>query len=293
MAASVVAMALLGLSAWQLGDEIRSARLLARNFYGSLRVVDTVHKDEPLRRLEHGGIQHGSQYLSPARRRDPVSYYSKTSGIGVAIAYQRARLGRPLSIGVVGLGVGVIAAYGEAGGKMQFYEINPQVIDIAQRKFTFLTDSPAETSVAVGDARLVLEQEAPRNFDILAVDAFSGDSIPMHLLTSEAIAIYRRHLATGGILAFHISNKFVALATPLAAIAESEHLDVRIIIDEPADADDKDSALSGSDWLLIAADPSGWGNGELGEPATTVPLTGTETIWTDHFNNVISALRLP
>ena len=126
IAASVAAVALLGLSAWQLGDQIRSARLLARNFYGSLRVVDTVHKDEPLRRLEHGGIQHGSQYLSPARRREPISYYSKTSGIGVAIAYQRARVRRPLSIGVVGLGAGVIAAYGEAGGKIHFYEINPQ-----------------------------------------------------------------------------------------------------------------------------------------------------------------------
>ena len=120
--------------------------------------------------------------------------------------------------------MGAIAAYGEAGGKVRFYEINPQVIDIARREFTFLTDSPAETSVAVGDARLVLEQEAPRNFDLLAVDAFSGDAIPMHLLTREAIAIYRHHLATGGILAFHITNKFVALATPLAAIAKSEHL---------------------------------------------------------------------
>src|SRR5262249_39128782 len=175
LAASAVAVALLGLSAWQIGDEIRGARLLARNFYSSLRVVDTANGDAPLRRLEHGGIEHGSQYLSPARRREPISYYNKSSGIGVAIAYQRACVGKPLSIGVVGLGAGVIAAYGEAGGKLRFYEINPQVIDIAQREFTFLSDSPAETSVALGDARLVLEEEPPRNFDILAIDAFSGD----------------------------------------------------------------------------------------------------------------------
>ena len=293
IAALVVAVALLGLSAWQIGVEIRGARLLARNFYSSLRVIDTADGNEPLRRLEHGGIEHGSQYLSPARRREPISYYSKTSGVGVAIAYQRARVGRPLSIGVIGLGTGAIAAYGEAGGKVRFYEINPQVIDIARREFTFLTDSPAETSVAVGDARLVLEQEAPRNFDLLAVDAFSGDAIPMHLLTREAIAIYRHHLAPGGILAFHITNKFVALATPLAAIAKSEHLDVRTVADDPEQADEEESALSASDWLLIAADPSGWENGELGKSATTVPLTGTETIWTDDFNTLIPALRLP
>jgi predicted O-methyltransferase YrrM len=293
LAASAVAVALLGLAAWQISDEIRGARLLARNFYSSLRVVDTADGDEPLRRLEHGGIEHGSQYLSPARRREPISYYSKSSGIGIAIAYQRARVGKPLSIGVVGLGAGVIAAYGEAGGKMRFYEINPQVIDIAHREFTFLSDSPAETSVALGDARLVLDRESPRNFDILAIDAFSGDAIPMHLLTREAIAIYCRHLAKGGILAFHITNKFVALATPIAATANSEHLDVRMVADDPEQADEKGSALSASDWLLITADPSGWKNGEIGRVATTVLLTGTETVWTDEFNNLISALRLP
>ena len=140
---------------------------------------------------------------------------------------------------------------------MRFYEINPQVIDIAQQQFTFLTDCLAETSVALGDAGLILEQEAPQNFDILVVDAFSGDAIPMQLLTREAIAIYRGHVAKRGIIAFHISNKFVDLATPLAAIAKNEHLDVRFIMDDPASADEENSALSGSDWLLIAADPSG------------------------------------
>jgi hypothetical protein len=293
VAASAVCVALLGLSAWQIADEIRSARLLARNFYSSLRVVDTADRGEPLRRLEHGGIEHGSQYFSAARRREPISYYGKTSGVGVAIARQRERLGRPLSIGVVGLGAGVVAAYGEAGGKIRFYEINPQVIDIARREFTFLADSPAQTSVALGDARLVLEQETAQNFDILVIDAFSGDAIPMHLLTREAVAIYRRHLAAGGVIAFHITNKFVALAMPLAAIAKNENLDVRTVADDPEADDDKESALSASDWLLITADPSWWGGGALAKAAETVPLAGTEAVWTDDFNNLISALRLP
>ncbi len=292
VAALAGAVVLPVISAWQIVDEIHGARLLARNFYSSLRVVDVVNVDEPFRRLEHGGIEHGSQYLSPERRREPISYYGKTSGIGVAIARQRESAGRPLSIGVVGLGAGVVAAYGETGGRMRFYEINPQVLDIARREFSFLPDCPAETSVALGDARLTLEKEAPQNLDILAVDAFSGDAIPMHLLTSEAITIYRRHLATGGVLAFHITNKFVALAPPLAAIAKSQHLDARTIADNPEGGDDDNSPMSSSDWLLITADPSWFDNGALAK-AEPVPLTGAEAVWTDDFNNLITALHLP
>ena len=290
-AASASIVALVALAAWGIADEINGARLLKRNFYSSLRVADKIDRGEPIRRLEHGRIEHGAQYLSSARRREPISYYSETSGIGFAIALQRKRLKKPLSIGVIGLGAGVIAAYGEAGGKVRFYEINPQVIDIAQQQFTYLADCPAETSVALGDARLTLEHEPPQNFDILVVDAFSGDAIPMHLLTREAIRIYRRHLAPGGILAFHISNKFVDLAAPLAAIAKSEHLDVRLVTDDPSD-ETEDSALSASDWLLVATDPSWWGTDERAI-LPVVPLTGTESVWTDDFNNLLSALRRP
>jgi SAM-dependent methyltransferase len=290
-AASAGIIALVALAAWGIADQINGARLLERNFYSSLRVVDEIDVSEPVRRLEHGQVEHGLQYLSPTRRREPISYYSETSGIGYAIARQRKLLQKPLSIGVIGLGAGVIAAYGEAGGRVRYYEINPQVIDIAQRQFTYLADCPAETSVALGDARLTLEHESPQNFDILAVDAFSGDAIPMHLLTREAVKIYRRHLAPGGIIAFHISNRFVDLAAPLAAIAKSEHLDVRLVTDNPV-GETEDSALSTSDWLLIAPDPSWWGPNERAD-IHVVPLIGTESVWTDDFNNLLSALRRP
>ena len=292
-AASAVALGMAGIAAWQIADEIHGARLLTRNFYSSLRVVDILDEGEPLRRLEHGGIEHGLQYLAAERHKEPISYYGKTSGVGLAIARQRVRLARPLSIGVIGLGAGVIAAYGEAGGRVRYYEINPQVVDIAKSWFTFLRDTPAALSIGLGDARQTLEREDAQAFDVLAVDAFSGDAIPMHLLTREALAIYRRHLAPGGVLAFHVSNRFVALAPPLAAIAAKDNLDARLVVDDAESIDDNDSALSASDWLLMTADADFWRDGGLSGRAKAVALTGAEKIWTDDFNNLIEALRLP
>ncbi len=281
-------VALLGLSAWRIHREIGGARLLARNFYSSLRVIDMSSDGETIRRLEHGHIDHGGQFLAPARRREPIAYFGHTSGVGLAIARQRERTGRPLSIGVIGLGAGVIAAYGEAGGTMRYYEINPQVVDIARREFSYLADCPARTSVSLGDGRLSLEREAPANFDILAIDAFSGDAIPMHLLTTEALAIYRRHLAPGGVLAFHISNKYVNLAPPLTVLANSQKLDARVVLDDPSTTR-RDDAVTRSDWLIMAPDSAFWESADLAR-ARTVPLKGDEVAWTDDFNNLLSVL---
>ena len=211
--ALVAASAMLGMSVKSIHDQIKGTRLLARNFYASLRVMDTGEDKVRRRQLEHGGIEHGAQFLDPARRHTPLTYYGPRSGIGLAIARQRElAAGRPLSIGVVGLGAGTLAAWGEPEGKVKFYEINPRVLSIANSEFFFLTDAMAsktQVETALGDARLVMEREPPQRFDVLAVDAFSGDAIPMHLLTREAMAIYRRHVAEGGVLAIHISNKFV------------------------------------------------------------------------------------
>ena len=286
------AAAMAALAAYQIGDEFYGARLLARNFYSSLRVLDVTLDGEPLRRLEHGGIEHGAQFLSPARRREPISYYSHDSGLGRAILRQRALRGRPLALGVIGLGAGVAAAYGEAGGRVRYYEINPQVVDIAHTQFTYLSDSPAATDVALGDARLVLERESSQQFDVLAVDAFSGDAIPMHLLTREAFAIYRRHLAPGGVIAFHVTNKFVDLGKPLTAITRAEKADARLISSNP-DKESEDSALSASDWLIVAPDASWWDDQELAKVAKIIEPDKGQRLWTDDFNNLVSALRLP
>jgi hypothetical protein len=185
----------MAISAGKIGYEIHRSRILTRNFYSALRIVDFGSPPNAWRRLEDGGIEHGSQYLDQERRREPISYYSGSSGVALAFARQR-QVSRPghLAVGIVGLGAGALAAYGEAGDRFRFYEINPQVLTLARTEFTYLSDSQANVSVALGDARLVLEREPPQGYDALIIDAFSGDAIPIHLLTREAVQVYRKHL---------------------------------------------------------------------------------------------------
>ena len=136
-------------------------------------------------RLAHGRIEHGSQFVSPERRRIPTAYYSESTGVGQLMT--RLRPGQPKHVGIVGLGVGTLATYGQPGDRFRLYEINPDVISMAQEHFSYLKDCPAELTIVTGDARLALEFEEPQQFDILVLDAFSGDAIPAHLLTKEAI----------------------------------------------------------------------------------------------------------
>jgi hypothetical protein len=293
--ALVAATALLGMSAKSIYDQVKGTRLLARNFYASLRVMDTGEQNLRRRQLEHGGIEHGAQFLDPTRRAMPITYYGPRSGIGLAIAHQRElAAGRPLSIGVVGLGTGTVAAWGEPGGKVKFYEINPRVLAIANSEFFFLADATAgkiEVTTAMGDARLVMEREPPQRFDVLAVDAFSGDAIPMHLLTREAIAIYRKHVVENGVLAIHISNKFVELGPPVGALARDAKLDARLVDHDADDADDE--AQNASSWVILPLDAKWWESGTVAE--RTKPLTAPDgqPVWTDDFNNLVAALRLP
>ena len=180
-----------------------------RNFYGILRVDEPgADKNGRYRRLTHGRVQHGLQYLDAGKRAWPTTYYGPHSGVALAID----ALPHPRRVAVVGLGAGTLAAWGRTGDTYRFYEINPNVETIAHKWFTFLSDSKAKVEVALGDARIQMEQELAagqtHDFDLIAVDAFSGDAIPMHLLTAECAEIYRRRLAPGGILALHISNPF-------------------------------------------------------------------------------------
>ena len=179
---------------WGVSDAV----VLARNFYGALRINDTgkTADQDATRQLTHGTINHGEQFLDPKRRREPTTYYGPASGIGMVLRDLSG--GGPIKVGVIGLGTGTIAAYGRAGDTYRYYEINPLVIQIARRYFTYLSDTKAKVEIALGDARLSLEREQPQNFDVLAVDAFSSDSIPVHLLTREAFALYLRHLKPDG-----------------------------------------------------------------------------------------------
>ena len=219
-------------------DWKREAIATSRNFFGVLRVEAVQGVTGEMRRMLHGKTSHGLQLQAPRLRQVATSYYGRHSGLGLAISAYRDLRGKAattrngngageepgLRIGVIGLGVGTVSALAERGDHVRFYEINPQVERLARRYFSFLSEANAQVEVMLGDARLLLEQELekghPRNFDILVVDAFNSDSVPRHLLTVEAYAIYRRHLRPGGLIAFHTSNNFLGISSIVRSIAQ-------------------------------------------------------------------------
>ncbi|MFL6451722.1 MAG: spermidine synthase [Bryobacteraceae bacterium] len=213
LCASVLLLVYVADRAWR---EYKSAVLLARNFYGALRVEDYKDHGRTIRELSHGTIIHGLQMLSPHLRHFPTTYYARESGIG--LTWQSLQKSGPLAMGVVGLGAGTLATYGRGGDRLHFYEINPLMRSIAQTRFSYLSDTPSHVDIALGDARITMSREAPQKFDVLVVDAFSGDAIPVHLLTREAFALYWRHLKPNGVLAVHISNRYLHLA-PVVELA--------------------------------------------------------------------------
>ncbi len=281
-------------------DESASYNQMARNFYGVLRVSDesaanvVVLKDNEqshpkddlrFRRLMNGTITHGVQFLGKVRRNQPTSYYGPDSGIGVAFTALDSR--NPRRVGAIGLGTGTIAAYAHEGDEFTFYEINPLVVQIAQKDFTFLRDSKAHLSFELGDARLTLERRPPQHLDLLAVDAFSSDSIPVHLLTLEAFELYFRHLKPDGILAVHISNRHLYLEPVVAAAAEKLGKDA-VLIESPSD---RTNEIFLARWVLLA------NHGTLqqfpsvekaGDPAT--PLARVK-LWTDSYSSLFAVLK--
>ena len=258
------------------------ALMMNRNFYGSLRVKQSVTKEgQPLRLLLNGTIQHGTQIFSPGLTRTPTTYYARDSGIGLALANCCA--GRPRNIGVVGLGAGTLAAYGNAGDRIRFYEINPHVLPIARNLFTYLRDSQARITVTEGDARASLAHEAPQGFDVLVVDAFSGDAIPIHLLTTEALTLYRKHLAPHGILAFHVSNQYLNLAPEVAQLAAAAHMQARLF-DTPS-VDSRGEFRS--TWVLLTDSPTFFTLPEISAIATPIdPIPGLRA-WTDDYSSLL------
>ena len=266
---------------------VAGSRLLVRNFYGTLRVNDDekTADEEATRQLTHGTINHGQQFLSPDLRRKPTTYYGPTTGIGVALK-QLGRSG-PLRVGVIGLGTGTLAAYGRAGDTFRFYEINPLVPRIANTQFTFLQDSAARIDVVLGDARLSQEREPAQHFDLLAVDAFSGDSVPVHLLTREACAVYWRHLKPDGVLAFHVSNKFLDLAPVAKQTAAASQRDALLVSNE---IDDETGTFE-ADWVLVTnrEDLSRWPF--AAGPPKKISVGPRMRMWTDDYSNLWQSLK--
>ena len=286
--AAGLAIGMTGFLARDTWNSVKDSRLLVRNFYGALRVYD----DPPsgpwgaVRILRHGTIDHGEEYLDPQHERFATTYYAYNSGVGLAI--QNLQLGGgPMNVGVIGLGSGTLGTYGRAGDHYTFYDINPLVPGIANTQFRFLADCQAQHEIVLGDARLSLEREPSKQFDVLAVDAFSGDAIPVHLLTRQAFALYWRHLKPDGVLAVHVSNKYLSLAPVVALAAAEGGKRARLVSTD----EDDEKEIAASDWVLVSSR-----KGFFEQPAIRLaaydvkPIPGLRT-WTDDYSNLYRILR--
>ncbi len=286
----------LGLALAVTALEHRRPLRAERSFFGVVRVMEAYPGTEGWRRdLWHGGIAHGSQWMRPDRRREPVLYYYAGTGIDAAMRlHPRRRLAQPLRVGVVGLGAGALLVHSRRNDVFRFYELDPQVEEIARSTFTYLADTPATVEVVIGDGRLRLAEEdaagAP-GWDVLVLDAFTGDAIPVHLLTREAFELYARRLAPGGVLAVHISNRHVDLAPVLRAHSVDMGMMALLMVSEPA----PERFHYESTWVLMSAEGS-----LLVEPAVlgaAGPWVGDAAVpadhfrWTDGYSNLLRVLR--
>jgi SAM-dependent methyltransferase len=282
LAAAVTAgMAWLG---WEYVDYVRSnAVVMTRNFYGTLRVKEYDRGDGlASRALVHGVINHGWQYVDPKLRREAISYFGPGSGIARALAFYE---GRPRRIGIIGLGVGSFTAWGREGDTFRIYELDPDVVKIAREQFWYLGDSPSKIEIVTGDGRLNMERDPPQHFDLISVDAFSSGSIPIHLLTREALAAYRRHLAPGGVIVYNVTNRFVNLAPQLKLVAEAEGMKIL-----QADDDPTEDKYSGTSYVLVTQNEKLLADKRFENAEEIEPIKGLE-VWTDSFNNLFKVVR--
>jgi hypothetical protein len=276
--------------------------MITPNFYGVFNVSMTPDKEQPdypFCQLTNGGIVHGGQFFAPEWRLRPVTYYGPSSGIGVVMINDPRRAATDserssIRVGGVGLGVGAIAAWGSSGDYFRFYEINPAIIKLATNRngyFTYVSDTSAKVEIIPGDARLSMEREVrdgqAQQFDVLAIDAFNGDAIPTHLLTAEAMQIYLRELKPDGVIAVHITNRYVDLRPVLAELCRSFDLRCGEVIDHEPEG----SLYFGSDWVLLARNDH-----VLGEPGIAAHLNSINWIpevglWTDDYSNLFQLLR--
>ncbi len=258
-----------------------------RNFFGRLAVTRNPRK----RCLYHGMIQHGCQWRDPALAMEPTTYYGPDSGVGVGTrALRRIRPGAPLRMGVVGLGIGTSAAWGEAGDTVRFYELDPAVVTVAKDRFSYLENAEAKVRIVIGDARISLEREVAAGdapLDLLVLDAFSGDAIPIHLLTREAFDTYWRRLSPGGILAIHISNQHFNLEPLVLGLSRGAgkaalHLETE---------EDAARLTYASTWVIVTGNPEAVGAVRaLGYDRPWPREHAEPIVFTDQFSNLLSLL---
>ncbi len=257
--------------------------VMQRNFFGMLRVQESGEGNDRIRNLVHGVIMHGKQSYDPAHQKKATTYYTEDSGVGRAFA---AFADSPLRTGVIGLGVGTLAVYGREGDVMRFYDINPQVIDVARKEFTFLSDSAAKIETVLGDARLAMEREPAQQYDILVVDAFSSDAIPVHLITLEAMDTYLKHTKPGGVIAFHVTNRYLQLKPVVKLLAQARGLYAMNVAD-----DGELRFASSTDWVLVSRNPQFFKLEAISTVAEEIEIPADLTVWTDDFNNLIQVLK--
>jgi hypothetical protein len=266
-----------------------------RNFYGVIRVREMVPdgSTEPAYAMSHGITVHGLQFINPKLRDLPTTYYIPEGGAGLAIL-NHPRTGQGLKVGLLGLGVGTLATYGQPGDEYRLYEINPIVINLAEGQggyFSFLKDSKANITTVEGDARISLEQELAagnaQNFDVLVLDTFSSDSIPVHLVTKEAFDLYLKHLAPDGIIAAHISNRHLDLRPVFWQLAQYHHLG---IVSVSYTGDDHGGYIT--EWLLLTRDPSLLQIPAIRDHSESFDGYNTSIrLWTDDYSNLFQILR--
>ncbi len=273
-------------------DSPGTVLLRERNFFG---VITITREQNRFHVFKHGRIVHGAQELDQGMRREPLTYFTRTGPLGKVFAASTGRYARR-NVAIIGLGAGTIAAYGSPGQRMTFYEIDPDVIDIARREdlFSYLSDSPAEIATVTGDARLTLARAPDASFDLIVIDAFSSDSIPVHIITREAFDLYASKLAPGGIIAANISNAYLDLAPVLVRTANDLGWSCIMQIDSPRSAVEqvKNNQMN-SRWVVMARQM-----GDMG----WLPTTGRWTKpalkklirpWTDDYANVLGTLQMP
>jgi hypothetical protein len=282
-----VVMATATLTVINIGEYLANTRVKMRNFYGVVRTRDYTNP-VPFRVMYHGGINHGGQLLAAEMRNQPTSYFAPSSGYGRTFASLREG---PLRVGVIGLGAGAIAAYSRRGDVFRFYEIDPQVAAVAVTEFSFLRDSPAQTDIVLGDGRLSLEREPDQHYDLLAIDAFSGDSIPMHLVTREAMATYVRHLKPDGAIVFQATNRFVDIAPIVERLATEFGMKAVLVSDAPMSTTGADFWINATDQIIVTRNERLLAAEPIESVAEPLPSRPDFRIWTDDFYNLLRILK--
>ena len=282
---AILAILMLAHGGWEtLGQSLSGAR--TRSYFGVYTVRD--NPGEHQRVLAHGTTMHGMQFTD-ARRRVPTTYYGRSSGVGIALSRVPALYGPAARVGVIGLGTGTLACWRAPGQRWTFFEIDRAVLELSRRRrFTYLPDCAPAATVRIGDARLEMARLPAASFDVIAVDAFSSDAIPLHLLTAEALAVYQRALAANGLLMIHISNRYFELEPQLSAALGGAGWSARVLTDEPK----RDGVFTASVWVAVTRDPAQLARVTAGrdgwKPLLEVP--GTQP-WTDEHASILGAVR--